>query len=199
MHAVQTMLGTRWLWLQHDDVRVLRVGVWAIWIMIRQGCVTQTSETLYIWPTHFMFMNLIIHSYIIQLPKMQNVISMYMLKIGTNWCVENKDPFVGLSRLKPDPLVNIWHIPVSLLKGRTPPPPLTHTHNTWGSDCSYIVCWEPEGRYCRFKDRSVENQKGAITVQQCMAIAPFWFSTEHLWSAITPFWLFNWRYANQFR
>ena len=22
-----------------------------------------------------------------------------------------------------------------------------------------------------------------------MAIAPFWFSTEHLWSAITPFWL----------
>ena len=30
---------------------------------------------------------------------------------------------------------------------------------------------------------SVENQKAAIAVQS-MAIAPFWFSTEHLWSAI---------------
>ena len=32
-----------------------------------------------------------------------------------------------------------------------------------------IVSWEPKGRYC--------------------CTTPFWFSTEHLWSAITPFWL----------
>ena len=36
---------------------------------------------------------------------------------------------------------------------------------------------------------SIENQKGAIAVQKSMAIAPFWFSMEHLWTAITPFWL----------
>ena len=35
----------------------------------------------------------------------------------------------------------------------------------------------------------VENQKGAIAIDFVPAIAPFWFSTEHLWSAITPFWL----------
>ena len=37
---------------------------------------------------------------------------------------------------------------------------------------------------------SIENQKGAIAIL-CTAIAPFWFSSEHLWnwSAITPFWL----------
>ena len=34
--------------------------------------------------------------------------------------------------------------------------------------------WEPEGRYCHWL---------------CTAIAPFWFSTEHLWAAIMPFWL----------
>ena len=34
--------------------------------------------------------------------------------------------------------------------------------------------WEPEGRYC---------------CTNSMAIAPFWFSTEHHWCAITPFWL----------
>ena len=53
-------------------------------------------------------------------------------------------------------------------------------------------------KYCQLRARrallqylqrcSVENQKGAIAVQSIyMAIAPFWFSTEHLWSAITPF------------
>ena len=35
-------------------------------------------------------------------------------------------------------------------------------------------CWEPEGRYCH---------------RLCTAIATFWFSMEHLWAAITPFWL----------
>ena len=38
----------------------------------------------------------------------------------------------------------------------------------------YNVSWEPEGRYCCTKS---------------MAMAPFWFSVEHLCSAITPFWL----------
>ena len=38
----------------------------------------------------------------------------------------------------------------------------------------YIVSWEPEGRYRCTKS---------------MAIAPFWFSTEHIWSSIVPFWL----------
>ena len=35
---------------------------------------------------------------------------------------------------------------------------------------------------------SVENQKGA-NPWLCTAIAPLWFSTEHLWAAIMPFWL----------
>ena len=44
--------------------------------------------------------------------------------------------------------------------------------------------WEPEGRYCCTKS---------------MAIAPFWFSKEHLWFAIVPFWLStdNFVYFNQ--
>ena len=39
--------------------------------------------------------------------------------------------------------------------------------------------WEPEGRYCCTKS---------------MAIAPFWFSTEHCWSAITALLALNWRH-----
>ena len=35
---------------------------------------------------------------------------------------------------------------------------------------------------------SLDNQKGAITVQS-MAIAPFWFSTEDHWTELKPFWL----------
>ena len=34
--------------------------------------------------------------------------------------------------------------------------------------------WEPEGRYFH---------------KLCTALAPFWFSTEHLWMMIMPFWL----------
>ena len=37
-----------------------------------------------------------------------------------------------------------------------------------------IVGWEPEGRYCQWL---------------CTAIAPFWFSKEHHWVLIMPFWL----------
>ena len=60
----------------------------------------------------------------------------------------------------------------------------------WNQNSSYVLS-------------SVESQKGVIVIQRMfrwepegryrctksMAIAPFWFSTEHLWSAITPFWL----------
>ena len=35
---------------------------------------------------------------------------------------------------------------------------------------------------------SVENQKGAIAIDISTAIAPFWFSTEHLWILIVPLW-----------
>ena len=37
-----------------------------------------------------------------------------------------------------------------------------------------IVSWESEGRYIH---------------RHCRAIAPFWFSIEHLWILISPFWL----------
>ena len=37
-----------------------------------------------------------------------------------------------------------------------------------------MLRWEPEGRYRH---------------RHCTAIAPFWFSTEHLWIMIAPFWL----------
>ena len=37
---------------------------------------------------------------------------------------------------------------------------------------------------------SVENQKSAITAcTKSVAIAPFWFSVEHRWTSLTPFWL----------
>ena len=38
----------------------------------------------------------------------------------------------------------------------------------------YFVTWE---------------QKGNYRCTKCMAIAPFWFSTEHCWTALMPFWL----------
>ena len=51
-----------------------------------------------------------------------------------------------------------------------------------------IVSWEPEGRYCRPKMFRWEPE-GRYRCTKSMAISQFWFSTEHLWSAITPFWL----------
>ena len=45
---------------------------------------------------------------------------------------------------------------------------------------SKMFRWEPEGRYHH---------------RLCTAIAPFWFSTEHVWLVIAPFWLSNWRYV----
>ena len=40
-----------------------------------------------------------------------------------------------------------------------------------------------------YQQWSVENQKGAIAVQSLLAIAPFWFSMVHRWTATMPFWL----------
>ena len=51
-----------------------------------------------------------------------------------------------------------------------------------------IVSWEPEGRYCSSKVFLWEPE-GRYHCTKSMATAPFWFSTEHLWSAIAPFWL----------
>ena len=36
---------------------------------------------------------------------------------------------------------------------------------------------------------STEDQKGAVAVKKSMAIVPFWFSMENIWTVITPFWL----------
>ena len=40
--------------------------------------------------------------------------------------------------------------------------------------CSKMFWWELEGCYCCTKS---------------VVIAPFWFSTEHHWTVLTPFWL----------
>ena len=49
---------------------------------------------------------------------------------------------------------------------------------SWESEGHYqysgMFCWEPEGCYCCTKS---------------MVIVPFWFSKEHLWIVIAPFWL----------
>ena len=57
-----------------------------------------------------------------------------------------------------------------------------------GSFILYIVSWEPEGRYCRSKMFCWEPE-GRYCHWLCTAIVSFWFSMEHLWAAITPFWL----------
>ena len=36
---------------------------------------------------------------------------------------------------------------------------------------------------------SAENKKGAIAIIVFTAMASFWFSTEHLWTRLTRFWL----------
>ena len=51
---------------------------------------------------------------------------------------------------------------------------LVHLNRENQKGVSASQSWEPEGRY-RYRF--------------CAAIAPFWFLTEHLWTAITPFWL----------
>ena len=52
----------------------------------------------------------------------------------------------------------------------------------------YFVSWEPEGHY-QYSNMFRWEPEGGYCCTKPMAIAPFWFSTEHLWSVITPFWL----------
>ena len=51
-----------------------------------------------------------------------------------------------------------------------------------------IVSWEPEGCYCSSKMFHWEPG-GRYHHRLCTAIVAFWFSMEHLWIAIMPFWL----------
>ena len=48
--------------------------------------------------------------------------------------------------------------------------------------------WEPEGRYC-ISEMFRWEPEGCYRCTKSMAIAPFWFSIEHLWIAIVPLWL----------
>ena len=52
---------------------------------------------------------------------------------------------------------------------------------------SYSVSWEPEGRY-QYSMMFRWEPEGRYCCKKPMAIAPFWFSTEHGWTALTPFW-----------
>ena len=60
------------------------------------------------------------------------------------------------------------------------------------SSSSYIVSWHPEGRYHYSKMFcwEPEGPYRSIAIDFLnTAIAPFWFSMEHLWTLIAPFWL----------
>ena len=59
---------------------------------------------------------------------------------------------------------------------------------------SNIVSWEPEGCYCRSKMFHWEPE-GRYCHWLCTAIAPFWFSTEHLWVCHNALLALNWQYT----
>ena len=64
-----------------------------------------------------------------------------------------------------------------------------------GLEVEHIFSWEPEGRYCRSKLFHWEPE-GRYCHWLCTAMAPFWFSTEHLWQVCNNAHLaLNWRYA----
>ena len=52
----------------------------------------------------------------------------------------------------------------------------------------HFVSWEPEGHYCSSNLSRWEPER-RYRCTKSIAIAPFWFSMEHLWTAIMPFWL----------
>ena len=59
----------------------------------------------------------------------------------------------------------------------------------------YIDRWEPEGRY-PYSKMFRREPEGRYHHRVCPAIAPFWFSTEHLWILIYSALLaLNWRYT----
>ena len=53
---------------------------------------------------------------------------------------------------------------------------------------THIVSWEPEWRYPYWHVFRWEPE-GRYRHRHCTAIVSFWFSTEHLWIMIAPFWL----------
>ena len=61
-----------------------------------------------------------------------------------------------------------------------------------------IVSSDPEGRY-RYSKMLCWGPEGRYHHRHCTAIAPFWFSMEHLWILIAPFWLstdVKWHHVN---
>ena len=52
----------------------------------------------------------------------------------------------------------------------------------------HIVNWEPEGHY-RFSKMFCWKPERHYCCTKSMVIAPFWFSMEHHWTALMPFWL----------
>ena len=53
---------------------------------------------------------------------------------------------------------------------------------------SHIVCWEAEGCY-HYSTMFCWEPEALYHCTKSMAIVPFWFSTEHHWTASMPFWL----------
>ena len=81
---------------------------------------------------------------------------------------------------------------------------LTNCMRTCTCFCShlYTVTWEPERRYQyskMFHVLKIWEPEGCYRCTMSMAITPIWFSTEHLWVVIAPFWLStdDMRFANQ--
>ena len=52
---------------------------------------------------------------------------------------------------------------------------------------STMFRWEPEGRY-HYSTMFRWEPEGRYPCTKSMVIAPFWFSTEHLWIVIMAFW-----------
>ena len=58
----------------------------------------------------------------------------------------------------------------------------------WKPHHHEVVSWEPEGR-CQYSKMFSWELEGRYRCTKSLAIAPFWFSTEHPWIVIVPFWL----------
>ena len=67
----------------------------------------------------------------------------------------------------------------------------------WCYQYSMMLHWEPEGHYCCTMSMVLDQYskmfhwepEGHYCCTMSMAIVPFWFTTEHPWKAIKPFWL----------
>ena len=58
-----------------------------------------------------------------------------------------------------------------------------HRISTWLKSVVYIISWEPEGRHQSSRMFRWEPE-GRYRITKSMAIALFWFSTEHVWMKI---------------